>query len=200
MGHSTGNSQALLALETNAQNPSSEESSLLVCKRDDDDLLKKLEAAKTKANALPDNKPTISALPPSQVMGKVRDFLGIMAESNKKLQQDTMNSKNHDIEALTGDESEYIEMDLMLGVADLNTPEAIAAAESAIASSQPIISLDVASSESESEDNHDDDSCIDETNKGTHSPIKSNGQINKSAKAISEKSQQGKRPKILELS
>ncbi|KAL8262914.1 hypothetical protein R6Q59_024263 [Mikania micrantha] len=39
--------------------------------------------------------------------------------------------------------------DLMLGVAFLNTPEAVAAAESAIASSQPIISLD-------------DDSCIDE--------------------------------------
>ncbi|KAL8262909.1 hypothetical protein R6Q59_024258 [Mikania micrantha] len=93
------------------------ESSLLVCKRDDDDLLKKLEAAKTKANALPDNKPTISALPPSQVMGKVRDFLGIMAESNKKLQQDTMNSNNLDIEALTGDESEYIEMN-----ADLSVP------------------------------------------------------------------------------
>ncbi|MFS7989141.1 hypothetical protein Hanom_Chr11g01043271 [Helianthus anomalus] len=43
-------------------------------------------------------------------MGKLKDFLGVMAESNKKLQQEAMNSKNLDIEALTGDESEYIEM------------------------------------------------------------------------------------------
>ncbi|KAF5783527.1 hypothetical protein HanXRQr2_Chr11g0508971 [Helianthus annuus] len=90
-------------------------------------------------------------------MGKLKDFLGVMAESNKKLQQEAMNSKNLDIEALTGDESEYIEMDLMLGVADLNTPEAVAAAESAIVGSQPIISLDASSSESESEDSSDDD-------------------------------------------
>nr|GFC01825.1 hypothetical protein [Tanacetum cinerariifolium] len=33
-----------------------------------------------------------------------------MAESNKKLQEDATNSRNYDIEALTGDESEYIEM------------------------------------------------------------------------------------------
>ena len=71
----------------------------------------------------------------ASVLGKLKDFLGIMAESNKKLQQDAMvrellmltflhvfrlsylnlrfyiqNSKNFDIEALTGDESEYIEM------------------------------------------------------------------------------------------
>ncbi|KAD5803553.1 hypothetical protein E3N88_14913 [Mikania micrantha] len=54
--------------------------------------------------------------------------------------------------------------------------QAVAAAESAVASSQPIISLDAASSESDSEDNHDDDSCSDGTNKGTHSLMKSNGQ------------------------
>ncbi|KAD5803550.1 hypothetical protein E3N88_14910 [Mikania micrantha] len=67
----------------------------------------------------------------------------------------------------------------MLGVAFLNTPDAVAAAESAIASSQLIISLD-------------DNSCIDETDIGTHSLMKSNGQTNKSAKATSEKSQRGK--------
>ncbi|KAF7150333.1 hypothetical protein RHSIM_Rhsim02G0173400 [Rhododendron simsii] len=42
------------------------------------------------------------------------------------------NANDYDIEALTGNESEYIEMDLMLGIADLHTPEALAAAESAI--------------------------------------------------------------------
>ncbi|KAI3743157.1 hypothetical protein L1987_60862 [Smallanthus sonchifolius] len=202
MGRNTGSSQALLDLENNAQISSSKESALLFCKSGDDDLLKKLEAAKTKANARPDTKPTIAAPPPSLVMGKVRDFLGVMAESNKKLQQDAMNSKNYDIEALTGDESEYIEMDLMLGVADLNTPEAVAAAESAIVGSQPIISLDANSSESESEDSSDDDSCSDETNKATRSPMKSNGQTrsDKSTNAMSENGQKRKRSKIVELS
>ncbi|XP_076917976.1 uncharacterized protein LOC143578203 [Bidens hawaiensis] len=172
------------------------ESALLVCKSDDDDLLKKLEAAKTKANAAPDTKPIIAAPVPSQGMSKVRDFLGVMAESNKKLQQDAMNSKNYDIEALTGDESEYIEMDLMLGVADLNTPEAVAAAESAIVGSQPIISLDASSSESESEDSSDD-----ETDKTTRSPVKSDGQTvgNKLPNAKAENGQKRKRSKIVEL-
>lgn len=208
MGLSTGSSQALLDLESNVQN-SSKESALLVCKRGDDDLLKKLEAAKTKTNALSDTKPTIAAPPASQVMGKVRDFLGVMAESNKKLQQDAMNSKNYDIETLTGDESEYIEMDLMLGVADLNTPEAVAAAEAAIVGAQPVILLDASSSESESEDSSDEDSCSDsgddindETYKGPHSPIKSTGQSldDKLTNRMSENGQKRKRPKIVELS
>lgn len=58
-----------------------------------------------------------------------------MAEANKKLEQETEegNSEAFDIEALTGNESQVIEMDLMLGVADLNTPEAVSAAEAAIA-------------------------------------------------------------------
>ncbi|GFY81516.1 ribosomal L18p/L5e family protein [Actinidia rufa] len=68
------------------------------------------------------------------------------------------NAKEYDIEALTGHESEYIEMDLMLGVADLHTPEAVAAAESAIAGCQPVISLADSSSETESEDSSDDSS------------------------------------------
>ncbi|KAJ0876605.1 hypothetical protein HanPSC8_Chr11g0490351 [Helianthus annuus] len=112
-----------------------------------------------------------------------------------------MNSKNLDIEALTGDESEYIEMDLMLGVADLNTPEAVAAAESAIVGSQPIISLDASSSESESEDSSDDDSCNDETNKASDSRMKSNGQTlgDKLTNAVSENGQKRKRSKIVEL-
>ncbi|KAF5783528.1 hypothetical protein HanXRQr2_Chr11g0508981 [Helianthus annuus] len=204
MGRSS--SQALLDLETTTHTSSSKESALLLCKPDADDgdllLKKKFEAAKSKANALPVTKPAITAPPPpSLVMGKLKDFLGVMAESNKKLQQEAMNSKNLDIEALTGDESEYIEMDLMLGVADLNTPEAVAAAESAIVGSQPIISLDASSSDSESEDSSDDDSCNDETNKASDSRMKSNGQTlgGKSTNAISENGQKRKRSKIVEL-
>lgn len=52
----------------------------------------------------------------------------------------------------------------MLGVADLNTPEAVAAAESAISSCQPAISLaadgkdtDTDSDESSAEDDNEDD-------------------------------------------
>ncbi|XP_024983581.1 uncharacterized protein LOC112519608 [Cynara cardunculus var. scolymus] len=200
MGRSSNSSQALLDLENSTQNSSSKESALLVCKRGDEDLLKKLEAAKTKANGPPDSKPAIAAPPPSQVMGKVRDFLGVMAESNKKLQLDAMNSKNYDIEALTGDESEYIEMDLMLGVADLHTPAAVAAAESAIVGSQPVISLDASSSDSESEDSSDDDNddddddSNDETNEGKCKTLD-----DKPTKAMSENGQRRKRPKIIEL-
>nr|XP_043610711.1 uncharacterized protein LOC122582390 [Erigeron canadensis] len=206
MGPNTGSSQALLDIENNTHNS---ESALLVCKSGDDRLLKKLEAAKAKASSLPLTKPTISAPPPSQVMGKLKDFLGVMAESNKKLLQ---NPLNYDIEALTGDESEYIEMDLMLGVADLNTPGAVAAAELALAGSQPVISLDASSSDSDSEDSSEDDnddSCNDleddtngEINTGTCSPLKSKSQTlnEKPTNAVPDKSQKRKRSKIVELS
>ncbi|KAJ0876606.1 hypothetical protein HanPSC8_Chr11g0490361 [Helianthus annuus] len=87
MGRSS--SQALLDLETTTHTSSSKESALLLCKPDADDgdllLKKKFEAAKSKANALPVIKPAITAPPPSLVMGKLKDFLGVMAESNKKL-------------------------------------------------------------------------------------------------------------------
>ncbi|KAJ9558828.1 hypothetical protein OSB04_013442 [Centaurea solstitialis] len=197
MARSSNSSQALLDLENSPHNSSSKESALLFCKSGDEDLLKKLEAAKAKANGPPDSKPTIAAPPPSQVMGKVRDFLGVMAESNKKLQLDAMNSKNYDIEALTGDESEYIEMDLMLGVADLHTPEAVAAAESAILGSQPVISLDASSSESESEDSSDDDNDDDSNDASNEGKCKT---LTKTTNAVSENGQKRKRTKIVELS
>lgn len=63
------------------------------------------------------------------------------------------NPEKYDIESLTGEESEYIEMDLMLGVTELHTQEAVSAAEFAIASYQPVIDLD----ETESEDSSDED-------------------------------------------
>ena len=46
----------------------------------------------------------------------------------------------------------------MLGIADLHTPEAIAAAESAIAGYQPLIPLAASSSGTDSEDSSDNDS------------------------------------------
>ena len=46
----------------------------------------------------------------------------------------------------------------MLGIADLLTPEAIAAAESAIAGYQPLIPLAASSSGTDSEDSSDNDS------------------------------------------
>ncbi|KAI3984105.1 hypothetical protein MKX01_035232 [Papaver californicum] len=105
-----------------------------------------------------------SSIPRSQVLGKVRDFLGVMAEANEKLQNDAKENsgKDYDIEALTGKENEYIEMDLVLGVADLHTPEAVAAAESAMAGSQRIDlaakdgGSDTESSDGENEDDEDD--------------------------------------------
>ena len=50
-------------------------------------------------------------------------------------------------------------MDLMLGVADLHTPEAVAAAESAISSRQRVISLpgDGSEVDSDEESSYDDD-------------------------------------------
>ncbi|CAJ2668498.1 unnamed protein product [Trifolium pratense] len=80
-----------------------------------------------------------------------------------KLQQD--HPEEYDIE----NESEVIEMDLMLGVADLHTPEAeaeaeaVAAAESAISGCQPMISLAADGSEidSKEESSVDEDDEID---------------------------------------
>ncbi|CAJ2668495.1 unnamed protein product [Trifolium pratense] len=98
------------------------------------------------------------------VLGKVKDFLGVMSEANKRLENDAKDHpEEYDIEELTGNESEVIEMDLMLGVADLHTPEAVAAAESAISGCQPVISLPADGSEidSEEESSVDEDDEID---------------------------------------
>uniref|UniRef100_A0A8R7PS11 Uncharacterized protein n=1 Tax=Triticum urartu TaxID=4572 RepID=A0A8R7PS11_TRIUA len=56
--------------------------------------------------------PPTDPLPKSQVLGKVKDFLGEMAKANEKLQLDAQNKppEEYDIEALTGNEKEYIEM------------------------------------------------------------------------------------------
>ncbi|KAJ8528476.1 hypothetical protein K7X08_022168 [Anisodus acutangulus] len=87
-------------------------------------------------------KPDISSTSQRQVLDKVKNFLGVLSEANKKLEVDAKeNPKKYDIEELTGENSEYIEMNLMLGVAELYSSEAVAAAESAIARQQPVIPL-----------------------------------------------------------
>jgi hypothetical protein len=100
----------------------------------------------------------------------------------------------------------------MLGVADLHTPEAVAAAESAIAGYQSIIPLAASSSETDSEDSSDNDSDDDgdddkDDDNGdndaetrcTHLKLKRSkfGRDNSSSEDVT---QSEKRPKLVELS
>jgi len=150
----------LLNLEKNNLSSSTIESKLIVCQNNE---FRQTQNPKPKPH---NGMPFTSSVPKSQVLGKAKDFLGIFLEANKRLEDDAKdNAKEYDIEALTGSESEYVEMELMLGVADLHTPEAVAAAESAIAGYQPVISL-AASSSSDDDDDDSDDSDNDETNGG----------------------------------
>ncbi|KAJ6737427.1 hypothetical protein OIU85_019482 [Salix viminalis] len=142
------------------------------------------------------------------VLGKVRDFLGVISEANKRLQADAKeNSEEYDIEVLTGNESEVVEMDLMLGIADLHTPEAVAAAEAAIAGGQSMISLAACSSETESEDSSDesesDDGASDDTESNGEDNADDNIKTCKSGKNDSTEGsvkQRSKKQKIVELS
>ncbi|EYU42771.1 hypothetical protein ABFS82_13G004600 [Erythranthe guttata] len=139
------NSKDLLKLEADAPSSSSSslESKLFVCKKD---------SSFSVSDAPPQTKPTMLPLPKSQFLGKVKDFLGVISESNKKLLEDAKeNPEKYDMEVLSGNESKFIEMDLMLGIADLHTPEAVAAAESAMAGRPPVINL------SDSNDSSSDD-------------------------------------------
>lgn len=95
----------------------------------------------------------------------------------------------------------------MLGIADLHTPEALAAAESAIQGYQPVISLSTISSSDDSSDDEstDDDTDDDDGGDGDHlpcSPTKTkrsnppeDGSTNPSRNGIPKK-----QPKIVELS
>ncbi|KAJ4716082.1 DVA-1 polyprotein [Melia azedarach] len=121
-----GTSKDLLHLEHKHSSTPSLESTLLVCNR------KGSHTKPKKPNR--DEKPSCESVPKSQVLDKVKDFLGVISEANKRLQLDAKDSaQDYDIEVLTGNESEVIEMDLMLGITDLHTPEAVGAAEAAIA-------------------------------------------------------------------
>ncbi|XP_068664105.1 uncharacterized protein [Aristolochia californica] len=158
-------------LELEQRNPSFIEPSLLVRNNDN---LTQINNQQVGKNV---DKLSTASLPPSQVLGRVKDFLGIMANANKKLEEELDVKRNprdeYDIEVLTGKEKEYIEMDLVLGVADLHTPEAVAAAESAVAGAQPQnLSSPSSSSGSaaDSEDDEDDsDTCSEDEGKKSNS-------------------------------
>ncbi|KAI3990877.1 hypothetical protein MKX01_026061 [Papaver californicum] len=176
----------LLNLELKNPTSSSLDSTLLVCPKKD------LPPQKSTSG----EKLVTSSIPKSQVLGKVRDFLGVMAEANKRLQTDAEENsgKDYDIEALTGKEKEYIEMDLILGVADLHTPEAVAAAESAMVGSQQVLDLAGTGSGSDTESSEDDSEDDDE--EMTENGVKDS----KSQKTgSSSKGKRKKQPNIIEL-
>ncbi|XP_058761545.1 uncharacterized protein LOC131634937 [Vicia villosa] len=153
-------SKDLLQFEHKKSSLSPLETALLVC---DNNNNKKESNTKIPTHGTPLTAP----LPPSQLLGKVKDFLGVMSEANKQLENDAKdNPEKYDIEGLVGNESEVIEMDLMLGVADLHTPEAVAAAESAISGSQQVISLPVDGSEKDSDEESSDDNDDDDDDDG----------------------------------
>lgn len=94
----------------------------------------------------------------------------------------------------------------MLGIADLHTPEAIAAAESAIAGCQPVplaagsSGTDSEDSSDDSDDDEDDDNSDDDAEeKRSQLKLKrsESGQNISSSKNVSRSE---KRPKIIELS
>lgn len=93
----------------------------------------------------------------------------------------------------------------MLGIADLHTPEAVAAAESAMAGYQPVIPLAVSSIDSESDDSSDEDNDCDEHDASDkHDGKTSSMKLRRSESAKDKSSIYGKekstqRPKIVDM-
>ncbi|THU50866.1 hypothetical protein C4D60_Mb06t24870 [Musa balbisiana] len=116
-------------------------------------------AASVIGGSEPKPKPLTAAIPRSQFLEKVKDFLGVMAEANEKLEHEVQSSSraDHDVEVVSGNEKEYIEMDLLLGVADLRTAEAVAAAEAAMCGFRPSATSSSSSSSSDTDDDSDED-------------------------------------------
>lgn len=98
----------------------------------------------------------------------------------------------------------------MLGIADLHTPEAIAAAESSVSGHQPPVTLFSSDSETDSDDSSsddddggDDDVDIEEENDGERMYLPSQPERSKLGEDVSgEITKKGskKRPRIVELS
>lgn len=136
-------SKDLLHLESN-QGTSSLEKNLFICKNASSDGVNSLSSCHGSLRT--------TAVPESQVLGKIKDFLQVMGEANHKLQKDIQDKgiKDYDIEVLKGEEEQYIEMDLALGVAELHTAEALAAAESAMAARDQTLPISATSNDSDS--------------------------------------------------
>lgn len=91
---------------------------------------------KLDTNGQPSRPPSISGpmlpLDQSSVLSRVKAFLPVLDEANRKLAMaiEENGGEEFDIEVLNeGERAPYVEMDLALGLADLHTPEAVAAAE-----------------------------------------------------------------------
>ncbi|CAL5368160.1 unnamed protein product [Camellia sinensis] len=233
MAHS---SKDLLDLELKNSSSSNLESTLIVCKNDN---LQQLQNSKPTPI---DGKPFTSSVPKSHVMGKVKDFLGVMSEANQRLQNDakttlrtmilkfslgmSLSTLKWSVKLFSSNSSMdqaalirsifnvwvHLIQDLMLGVADLHTPEAVSAAQSAIVGYQPVISLAASSSETESESSSDDSSDGDSEDDSDDDYNDDNATATppklKRAKSVeddsssesSKKHKPKKQPKIVELS
>ncbi|KAL2929357.1 Dihydrodiol dehydrogenase 3, partial [Bienertia sinuspersici] len=191
-------SKELLQLEHKDLSSSFNESALLVCGKNK----KSLEEG-TKLEGKPFNAPLPKSQveDPPQVLVRLEIFLGVISEANKTLELKAKeNPEAFDIEALNGTESNCIEMDLMLGVADLHTQEAMEAAEAAVAGNQRIVDLPHSRESESSSDDDEDDSNDDEEEKAGSSTGKSEKmQVDDSLPQQSERRTKSKRPKIIEL-
>ncbi|XVF00653.1 hypothetical protein REPUB_Repub04eG0019600 [Reevesia pubescens] len=174
-------SKDLLQFEHKTSSTSPLESALLVCNKKD--------SVSETLKPDPSKKPSFTSVPKSEVLGRVKDFLGVMAEANKRLELDAK--------------------DLMLGVADLHTPEALAAAESTIAGNQPVITVGGSSSGTESDDSSDDSDHNEDSDNDhiddnkTSSPRKHEKSNTGKDHTVSEavrKNRSKKRSRIVELS
>jgi len=181
-------SKDLLHLESNLDN-SSFEKSLLVCKN---------------ASSIGNNSSSschgslrTTAVPESQVLGKIKYFLQVMGEANYKLQKDIQDKgiRDYDIEVLKGEEEQYIEMDLALGVSELHTPEALAAAESVMAGQDQPLPISATSDDSDSSSegyDYSDSNCETEDDSNGNNDESGDGNARHSA----TKSQKSKRTRF----
>ncbi|XVE94084.1 hypothetical protein REPUB_Repub01dG0250200 [Reevesia pubescens] len=170
-------SKDLLWFEHMTSSISPIESALLVCSKKD--------SLSESHKFDPSEKPIITPIPKTQVLSKVKDFLGVMAEANKMLELDAK--------------------DLMLGVADLHTPEALAAAESAIAGNEPAITLagycDTESDDSDyNEESNNDGNDDDNKTSSPRELEKSNTGKDYTLIEATRKNRSKKRSRIVELS
>ncbi|XP_015691909.2 nucleosome assembly protein 1;4-like isoform X3 [Oryza brachyantha] len=109
-----------------------------------------------------------------------------MAKANDKLQLDVKNKRpeEYDIEALTGNEKEYIEMDLLLGVADLHSEKGVEVAEATMNGFPPTgRSFTCSSSDSEDDSDDSDEDDGDEQNMSAKDEDESETQTSKRKEA-----------------
>ncbi|XP_024374323.1 uncharacterized protein [Physcomitrium patens] len=108
---------------------------LLLLERESNPLENRLRVVQQSSGDAKPRMPTTS-VPESSVIGRLKAFLPVMQEANEKLFSgiEEKGREEFDIEVVDEDDTKpQILMDLALGIADLNTPEAIAAAERAAA-------------------------------------------------------------------